>query len=62
MIAERPYSAARATTDAVTELKRCAGTQFDPAAVDAFVQVFAERSADATAQTPSTPSGLFHVG
>jgi diguanylate cyclase (GGDEF)-like protein len=62
MIAERPYSAARATTDAVTELKRCAGTQFDPAAVDAFAQVFAERLADATAQAASKPGDLSPVG
>jgi HD-GYP domain-containing protein (c-di-GMP phosphodiesterase class II) len=28
---------------AITELRRCAGTQFDPAVVDAFVAVLAER-------------------
>ena len=49
MIAERPYSASRVTTDAVVELKRCAGSQFDPAVVDAFEQVLTERLADPTA-------------
>lgn len=49
MIGERPYSASRATTDAVMELKRCAGTQFDPAVVDAFEQVLGERMVDPTA-------------
>jgi two-component system cell cycle response regulator len=50
MIAERPYSATRATTNAVLELKRCAGTQFDPAVVDTFEQVLVERLADPTAR------------
>jgi two-component system cell cycle response regulator len=49
MIAERPYSASRATSDAVIELKRCAGTQFDPAVVDTFELVLSERLADPTA-------------
>ena len=43
MISDRPYAAARSTNDAVTELKRCSGSQFDPAVVDAFEQVFADR-------------------
>ena len=37
MISDRPYSAARSVADAVAELERCAGTQFDPAVVAAFV-------------------------
>ena len=45
MISHRPYAAARSTTDAVIELKRCAGSQFDPAVVDAFEHVFADRLA-----------------
>lgn len=53
MIAERPYSASRATTDAVIELKRCAGSQFDPAVVHAFEQVLTERLADPTALAES---------
>jgi two-component system cell cycle response regulator len=36
MIAERPYRPARAPADALAELRRCAGTQFDPQIVDAF--------------------------
>jgi putative nucleotidyltransferase with HDIG domain len=44
MIAERPYSAAVSIEDAERELRRCAGTQFDPVVVEAFC---ASRSANA---------------
>ena len=37
MIEERPYSPAMSEEDACRELERCAGTQFDPAVVKAFV-------------------------
>jgi hypothetical protein len=37
MIEERPYSPAMSQEDACRELERCAGTQFDPAVVKAFV-------------------------
>ncbi len=37
MIEERPYSPAMTEEDACRELERCAGTQFDPAVVKAFV-------------------------
>jgi diguanylate cyclase (GGDEF)-like protein len=37
MRADRPYRRARSAADAAAELRRCAGTQFDPAVVDAFV-------------------------
>jgi HD domain len=37
MIEERPYSPAMTEEDACRELERCAGTQFDPAVVAAFV-------------------------
>jgi diguanylate cyclase (GGDEF)-like protein len=37
MCADRPYARARTTTDAAAELRRCAGTQFDPAVVEAFI-------------------------
>ncbi len=39
MTDQRPYRPARTHEEAVTELRRCAGTQFDPAVVSAFVQV-----------------------
>ena len=37
MVSDRPYRAAMSHTAAVEELRRCAGTQFDPAVVSAFV-------------------------
>ena len=39
MCEDRPYRKRRTTTDAVRELKECAGTQFDPRCVDALVAV-----------------------
>ena len=41
---DRPYSPARAAEAALAELRRAAGTQFDPNVVDAFEQVWAERA------------------
>ena len=37
MTSDRPYRAALPHDDAVAELRRCAGSQFDPAVVDALV-------------------------
>jgi HD-GYP domain-containing protein (c-di-GMP phosphodiesterase class II) len=42
---DRPYSPARSADDALAELRRCAGTQFDPAVVAMFADVLAARSA-----------------
>jgi PAS domain S-box-containing protein/diguanylate cyclase (GGDEF)-like protein len=39
MISTRPYKTALSLVDAVAELRRCAGTQFDPIVVDAFAHV-----------------------
>jgi diguanylate cyclase (GGDEF)-like protein len=36
MTSSRPYAAPRSAAQATRELRRCAGTQFDPAVVDAF--------------------------
>ncbi len=38
MTSDRPYRAAMAATKAITEIKRCASTQFDPAVVKAFLK------------------------
>jgi two-component system cell cycle response regulator len=36
MVSQRPYATPRSPASALRELRRCAGTQFDPAVVDAF--------------------------
>jgi diguanylate cyclase (GGDEF)-like protein len=43
MLADRPYSRPRSADEALAELRRCAGGQFDPVVVDAFAAVVAER-------------------
>jgi len=43
MTADRPYRRALSLEAAVAELRRCAGTQFDPAVVDALVSAVGTR-------------------
>ena len=43
MISNREYSTATTIDEALDELDRCAGTQFDPSIVDAFQRVMAQR-------------------
>ena len=43
MTAERPYNAAITPQHALTELRRCAGTQFDPVVVDAFCEAWTQQ-------------------
>jgi HD-GYP domain-containing protein (c-di-GMP phosphodiesterase class II) len=46
MTSDRPHRSALSHDDAMTELLRCAGTQFDAKVVQAFARVGATRSAD----------------
>jgi len=43
MTSNRPYREARSPGEAIAELHRCAGSQFDPEIVAAFVQTIGER-------------------
>ena len=43
MASDRPYHAGQSLENILHEIKRCAGTQFDPAVVDAFVRVARQR-------------------
>jgi two-component system cell cycle response regulator len=45
MVSDRPYRRGRSAAAAIDELRRCAGTQFDPAVVDAFVAELATQRA-----------------
>jgi HD-GYP domain-containing protein (c-di-GMP phosphodiesterase class II) len=49
MTSDRPYRPALSAQEALAELRRCAGTQFDPAVVAAFCRVSERRTADAAA-------------
>jgi response regulator RpfG family c-di-GMP phosphodiesterase len=56
MTSNRPYRKAMSLTQATAELRRCAGTQFDPVVVDAFIAVLEERyRTDAAAAGVSPP-------
>ncbi len=44
MRTDRPYRLAMSFETAIEEIKRCAGTQFDPEVVDAFLQVVGDRA------------------
>jgi HD-GYP domain-containing protein (c-di-GMP phosphodiesterase class II) len=45
MTSERPYEPSRSPTEAIAELRRCAGEHFDPTVVDALITVLTRLSA-----------------
>jgi len=46
MLSSRPYRAAHSTPDALDEMRRCTGTQFDPDVVAALERVVASVASD----------------
>ena len=56
MTSDRSYRGARPLPEAVAELRKCAGKQFDPAFVDAFVTAI-ERDGWSTPDGPAAPGG-----
>jgi len=55
MVSDRPHRKARPVGEALAELRRCRGSQFDPVAVDALVQSIESRSEQ---QTPDSIESL----
>ena len=53
MTSARPYRDAIEAAAALAELRRCAGTQFDPAVVNAFGRALFELAAEAPSRAPS---------
>jgi HD-GYP domain-containing protein (c-di-GMP phosphodiesterase class II) len=65
MTSHRPYRKARDVPEALEELRRCAGSQFDPEVVEAFVRLSEEdqtlvlpetHEQDAHAHPPASPT------
>jgi HD-GYP domain-containing protein (c-di-GMP phosphodiesterase class II) len=59
MITERSYRAAMSHEGACQELRRCAGAQFDPEVVEAFLAVIEDRGDEAAID--SAHSAAAHV-
>ncbi|MCL5291013.1 MAG: HD domain-containing protein [Actinobacteria bacterium] len=57
MISDRPYRRARSVDEALAELQRCAGTQFDPYLIGLFVRAVKGKK-EAVAGTPSASVDL----
>ena len=62
MTSERPYRPAYSFEDAVGEIRRCAGTQFDPAVVEAFSEVSVEEWRDIAHQAKSRTNSNASAG
>jgi two-component system, cell cycle response regulator len=56
MVSDRAYRPARTPQEAVAELRRCAGTQFDPAVVEAFCAALADEPAAARTLAGAVPA------
>ena len=58
MIADRPYRAGLAPETARAELLRCAGSQFDPEVVEAFLRMLERRRTSRRCpRLPHLPAG-----
>ncbi|MGE5398424.1 MAG: PAS domain S-box protein [Chitinophagales bacterium] len=55
MTSDRPYRKARPIEEALEELRRCAGTQFDPSLVPIFIQSIQQIREPASSAVPNHP-------
>ncbi len=69
MVSDRNYRRSKDVPQALSEIERCAGTQFDPDLVPAFVQVVrenhrkeAERDALSVVQSLNDPPAAVNAG
>jgi len=60
MVCDRPYRKAISVADAIEELRRCKGTQFDPTVVDALVALHEEGKLTALHAPSLDPAGHHH--
>lgn len=56
MTSDRPYRGALTKDEAVAELRRCAGTQFDPRVVEVFIRVVHQQSTAEINKTAPSPT------
>ena len=49
MVSDRPYRSAMGAGEALEELQRCSGTQFDPDVVEKLVEILMKRKKEADA-------------
>lgn len=52
MVADRPYRRGRSQQEAILELRRCAGTHFDPRVVEVFIEVLEVMEAERPDESP----------
>ena len=55
MVTDRPYRSARSSAEALAEVRRCSGTQFDPEVADAFCAL-ADELVAAAPRPPDAPA------